>query len=370
MAKVEAVSMNIKDDNELKSYIVLNKAADENSDSIFTFNGKNYVKVKLSDGTYKYMLPIEGEDADIETKPEKEEEPTSTFFSFNNSKYDRAVDNYFDIAEKLMGIDNTELTSDEENDGNISWWEKTKRFAKGAILNPLKSIVRHPLISLGAAAGICLAAAAAPVIGTIALVAGVVIGAGTTIYGAYKASNAKTDSEARNAWENIGTGVMTAATCGLGFFKLVPKDTTVTRTWLSDKFSVVGRLRPKKITPSNDGMIRKVFYRPTQVKRAFFNTVGKKEDILAAANSFKNQGKWESLGLEIQKLKLLAKHASDDKSLIRNIEELTAAYKTGMAATYPVKSVVYAGNGLAANMTDNSALAVQTIYDTAPAFAN
>ena len=372
MAKVEAVMINIKSGDELKTYTVLNKEVSESDSSIFTHEGKNYVKVKLSNGTYKYVLPDEGKEAVIETKPEKEEEPTSTFFSFNNSKYDRAVDGIFNAADNLIGIDNSKLTTDGENDGKIGFWEGAKRFLKGAVLNPIKSMVKHPLITIGAIAVAGLAIAAAPIVGPILAVTGLAIGLYTGAKGVYNAMTAKTDAEARNAWENIGTGTMTAVTCASGFLKLIPKDNTVTRTWLSEKLNLFCRIRPKKVTPSADGIVRKTFYGPTKLKRAFFNSAGNKEQILANANTFKSQGKWESLGLEIQKLKLLVKNAkgSEKQDLLDNIKSLTEAYKAGRAATYPTKSIVYAANGLFANAADDSATAIQTLYDATPAFAS
>ena len=47
MAEVNRITMNVKSGDELKSYIFLDKKVTEEDDNVFTYKGKNYVKVKI-----------------------------------------------------------------------------------------------------------------------------------------------------------------------------------------------------------------------------------------------------------------------------------------------------------------------------------
>lgn len=127
-----------------------------------------------------------------------------------------------------------------KDDGKISFKDKAKNFLKG-IISPITTMFSSPknlIIGAGAiaAGGLLLVAtggALAPV-----LVAGGIIGGGLQLgIGIYKASSAKTDDEAKDAWQNIGAGTSSvlmssagaksalkasgANTEGMSFFKSV-----------------------------------------------------------------------------------------------------------------------------------------------------
>lgn len=103
-------------------------------------------------------------------------------------------------------------SSNSTDDGKISFKEKMTNFGKGLVA-PIKNMFSSPkniaLTALSAAGGAALIAltggAAAPV-----MVAAGLIGGGVQIgKGIYKQSKATTDEQARQAWQQMGTGTFT-----------------------------------------------------------------------------------------------------------------------------------------------------------------
>lgn len=110
-------------------------------------------------------------------------------------------------------------SSNSTDDGKISFKEKMTNFGKGLVA-PIKNMFSSPkniaLTALSAAGGAALIAltggAAAPV-----MVAAGLIGGGVQIgKGIYKQSKATTDEQARQAWQQMGTGTFTVGVSAAG----------------------------------------------------------------------------------------------------------------------------------------------------------
>lgn len=106
----------------------------------------------------------------------------------------------------------TATSSDGKDDGKISLKEKVKNFGKGLVA-PIKTMFSSPKnmaitaasVIGGAALIAATGGAAAPV-----MVAAGLIGGGVQIgKGIYKQVNAKTDNEAKQAWQEMGSGTFT-----------------------------------------------------------------------------------------------------------------------------------------------------------------
>ncbi len=118
--------------------------------------------------------------------------------------------------------DKDKVSTDGKDDGELSFGEKAKSFGKGFLGGIVKSAVEHPIATgltiLGVAALEFFTAGAA----TPFIAAGFgLLGAGTAVKGALDASEAKTDGEAKAAYEHIGEGTfgVAASAGGLKIFK-------------------------------------------------------------------------------------------------------------------------------------------------------
>lgn len=97
---------------------------------------------------------------------------------------------------------------DGKDDGKISFWEKIKNVGKGivnTVVNTVTGILTDPKKLLLTAGAVALSIVCPPA-GVAMAVAGGVAGAVTVGKGIYKASTAQTDSEAEQAWQEIGGG--------------------------------------------------------------------------------------------------------------------------------------------------------------------
>ena len=108
--------------------------------------------------------------------------------------------------------DKDKVCTDGKDDGKIGFLEGTKSFALGLIGGIPKAIINHPIatvatVGVGVLATAFTGGAIIPVFGAIGAASGI----GMTGYGVYKAANAKTDGEAKQAFETMGMGVATTA---------------------------------------------------------------------------------------------------------------------------------------------------------------
>ena len=112
--------------------------------------------------------------------------------------------------------DKDKVCTDGKDDGSISLGEGLESFGKG-LLGMVKAAVNHPIATaatVGAGIGLTVltGGAALPVM----IAAGVGVGAVQIGNGAYKAATAKTDGEAKQAWESIGNGTFAIGASALG----------------------------------------------------------------------------------------------------------------------------------------------------------
>lgn len=118
-----------------------------------------------------------------------------------------------------INLENSVTTSDGKDDGKISFKEKMKNFGEG-LVKPIKNIFASPknmlitaaTIAGGAALIALTSGAAAPVM----VAAGLIGGAVQIGKGIYKQVNAKTDNEAKQAWQEMGTGTFTLGVSAAG----------------------------------------------------------------------------------------------------------------------------------------------------------
>lgn len=100
-------------------------------------------------------------------------------------------------------------TTDGCDDGKISFKEGAKSFLKG-LVSPITSMFSSPknfLIGAGMMiGGAALIAATGGAAAPVLIAAGATMGGIQVAKGVIKASNAKTDAKAKEAWENVGSG--------------------------------------------------------------------------------------------------------------------------------------------------------------------
>ena len=107
--------------------------------------------------------------------------------------------------------DKDKVSTDGLDDGKISFGEKLKSFAKG-LFCLLKSAINNPVLTgatilAGAGLSVLTGGAILPVF----IAAGLASGVGMIGYGAFKAATAKTDGNAKRAWETMGSGTFAVA---------------------------------------------------------------------------------------------------------------------------------------------------------------
>ncbi|MCQ2958226.1 MAG: hypothetical protein MJ180_04920 [Candidatus Gastranaerophilales bacterium] len=344
-----------------------------------TFDNKNYTRVKLSDGKYHYILPDGGKNTNT-SKPEKEYDG-GWFFSWDSSKYDQIVDMGFGKLDDVMGITEADekILPPEEDDGKISGFEKCMRFLKGGPIAMLKGMVKHPILTAAAAvafkavAGIALFGGAITV-GTGLLVAGLVVGACVLGYGIYKAcsDNTKTDAEARNAWENIGSGATTVALCASSLIKSAPKDGTYRP--LARK--IADGVQGQHIDPSKDNIINSTgnwFHRRWYAPEVSEQTMSHVNSVAEQANQAINMARLSDAKTLISDLSALSKCqplAGSKTEIIAQIDKLqTALDAAKVAHNIPWSKFMLSQDALWNNLFDSSATDIQNAYRNAPALA-
>lgn len=132
--------------------------------------------------------------------------------------------------------DAASTAKNEAGDGKISFDEGLKSFGKG-LISPITSMFSSwTNFAIGAgmiAAGAGIAASGG---GALLVIGGALYGGYELIKGGYKAANAKTDDEAKEAWENIGAGTSAVGLSALGA-KAAFKGSGAAASGKSSKFS-------------------------------------------------------------------------------------------------------------------------------------
>ena len=104
----------------------------------------------------------------------------------------------------------------DNDDGKLSFKEAATSFGKG-LAGIVKSAINHPIATtLTVAAGVGLTVLTGGAALPVMVAVGATVGAGTIAYGGYKAATAKTDGEAKQAFETMGNGTFALATSVLG----------------------------------------------------------------------------------------------------------------------------------------------------------
>ncbi len=116
-----------------------------------------------------------------------------------------------DTLEK--NSEKTNIAGDGSDDGKISFKEKVKNFGKGLIA-PVKNMFSSPkniaITAVSAAAGVGLIALTSGAAAPVMVATGLIFGGVQIGKGIYKQVNAKTDEEAKQAWQEMGSGTFTA----------------------------------------------------------------------------------------------------------------------------------------------------------------
>lgn len=105
------------------------------------------------------------------------------------------------------------------NDGKFSIFTAAKEFVKGAVVRPIKAMIKHPLLTIGTLAAAALAVSAAPILLPIMVMGGLAYGAYQIGKGAsHVASHLRNGryDDAERAFGDIGEGVFAVATSALG----------------------------------------------------------------------------------------------------------------------------------------------------------
>lgn len=112
--------------------------------------------------------------------------------------------------------DKDKVCTDEADDGSISLGEAAKSFGKG-LMGIVKGVINNPITSaLVIGGGVLLTRGKGKALLPTLTAIGTTLGIGTIGYGGYKAATAKTDGEAKAAYESIGNGVFALGTSILG----------------------------------------------------------------------------------------------------------------------------------------------------------
>ncbi len=121
-------------------------------------------------------------------------------------------------AQKTNG-ENSFATSDGKDDGKISFKEKMQNFGEG-LVKPIKTIFSSPknmlITAASVAGGAALIALTGGAAAPVMVAAGVVGGTVQVGKGIYKQLNAKTDNEAKQAWQEMGTGTFAVGVSAAG----------------------------------------------------------------------------------------------------------------------------------------------------------
>lgn len=138
------------------------------------------------------------------TQAQYQQEENSIFDNFKAGFTSWINDEDKVCTEEFVDENNDGLN--DNDDGKLSWKEKAESFGKG-LLGIVKTAVKHPIATgLTLGAGILATALTGGAAAPLLCAAGAAFGAGTIAYGGYKAATAKTDAEAKQAWETMGNG--------------------------------------------------------------------------------------------------------------------------------------------------------------------
>lgn len=173
---------------------------------------RNYVDTNLCNFTDQIM------DIWAARRAEKQYFPDSALSGKINKDTLQKTTDVKPLAQNAQG-EKSVTTSDGKDDGKISFKEKIKNFGEG-LVKPIKTIFSSPknmaITAASIAGGAALIALTGGAAAPVMVAAGLVGGSVQVGKGIYKQVNAKTDNEARMAWQDMGSGTFTIGASAAG----------------------------------------------------------------------------------------------------------------------------------------------------------
>lgn len=173
---------------------------------------RNYVDTNLCNFTDQIM------DIWAARRTEKQYFPDSALSGKINKDTLQKTTDVKPLAQNAQG-EKSVTTSDGKDDGKISFKEKIKNFGEG-LVKPIKTIFSSPknmaITAASIAGGAALIALTGGAAAPVMVAAGLVGGSVQVGKGIYKQVNAKTDNEARMAWQDMGSGTFTIGASAAG----------------------------------------------------------------------------------------------------------------------------------------------------------
>ena len=286
------------------------------------------------------------------TKTEGAKEPTDV----EAPKAEKKSSNWFTAWLR----DEDKVSTDGQDDGKLSFWESAKSIGKGFI-GIVKGVINHPIMTgatIAAAVGLNVLTGGAALPIMVAL--GAVTGAGLIGVGAYGAATAKTDGEAKNAFEKVGGGIFAlagsflgaksalnvASKAGVQSAKGAQNMNALQATWQSIKSTPealkvsASNIKGNVLTwttgtihPNSNFMRKDVYHaysKPNEPKVYRFNPNGTPDEILAnnpqvqydaAANKYYIQTSWgEKSYIQPGKEYMIAEYGPGDFNAIEGVE--------------------------------------------------
>lgn len=210
--------------------------------------------------------------------------------------------------------DKDKVSTDGKDDGKISFGEAAKSFGKG-LMGIVKTAINHPIATTATiVAGVAITVATGGAALPILVAAGASVGVVQIGHGAYKAVTAKTDGEAKQAFETIGNGTFAVATSALSAksalnvaskagvtgadgaenlntaqalvkcYKVTPEALSVSKTNIQTNFSTLLASRnASDVVTANSKTLKsatKYMSKPNDAQAYRFNPNGSEADIL------------------------------------------------------------------------------------------
>ncbi len=282
---------------------------------------------------------------------------TSSTSSLNTTE---AQEEVLKDKDGILGfLHSSNTCTDGKDDGKIGFLSATANIAQGAVKGLVNGIVgcftnKEGKFSLGktvlslAAAGVCIAF---PAVGFAACAIGAVSGGAKVIGGIKNALGAKSDAQAKDAFEAIGDGAFTTASSIVGAkasYKAIGKSST-------GAIDDVVKNVTKGIDKTDDG-IRITGESTKAIKEALKNSnVKNKKGIVDKINKAANEK-----GATIEKVTTLAKEAITDnwkgsKTAIGNLDKLDDSATIGEKISQGGKFAKALGKDMISSTKNNGA---------------
>ncbi len=249
----------------------------------------------------KYYIDTNSEIKGEEIQKAKEEKELKELRAKGGSEYDYTIDKADEALDQAMGTGRGTVTTDGHDDGNISWWEKGANFVKGIKDTIIKPIVKHPFKTIGTGLlikGACmLIPGLGPALLGVALVASVV----TLGIGIWKSNTAKTDRDARSAWQKIGAGTFGTVASLIGLRKYskahrAAREATNNNTKLEGQAKIDAQTRAEEAKFDKLAEFKAL---DSNARKAWLKTEEAKA-FIKSNPEFKGMGRWNDTKIDAQ----------------------------------------------------------------------